>query len=337
MVSVTMQLDTLRCISQFDDLGNATSEPYLWVDFFFFDHTTAISEPDLVKTVNMLSGLSCRDLLPEGIKDGSVIDIPARLGKIQFVIDQAGPSATGVIMVLIDENETSDNLIRIGHETFGDAVRDELKKIVLSGSPDLTEDQKKEIADRVKKRVFDAIEAHAGIGEFFRRRDRLIGFATEVFTGPILQLLLDKAPGLPYPMQDRIRSERTIQVPSPFPPAPSPFPPLKVVDEYQIDGSIRVSAFQPPQSDPCQGHADTLAAANQAIEETDADLLDLQQQLRFASQAKQKEIRNKIKQLQTRRRTLVTQRDQAFEALRQCRSQHPAVSRLKVGEATDSN
>jgi hypothetical protein len=322
---VTLQLETLRCISQFDHLGDSSSEPYLWVAFFFLDQATVTdSDPNLVATVNTLEGLSCRGILPENIRAGAVINIPPQLGRTQFALNlAASPSpVAGVIAVLIEENETSDNLIRIGHQVFGAAIRDELNKIVLSGSADLTDEQKKAIADRVKGRVLDAIAANAGGLEFFREKDRFLGFAVEIFDGPVLQLLRDQAEGLPYPIQDRIRSERTIAL-------PPPFPAFAVVDEYEIGGSIRVSRFQPPKPDPCQVEADALTAAIRAIEETDGDLVDLQQQLRLAPPAKKQEIRNRIRQLQGLRRTLVAQRDEAVEALSECRSHHTVVRFLE--------
>ena len=319
--TVTIQLETLRCITQFDHVADPASEPYLWVAFFFLDQATVTdSDPDLIVTINPLEGSSCRSLLPENIRAGSVIDIPNALGRLQFMLTLSGsPSPiAGVIAALVEQNETSDNLIRIGHKEFGDAIRDELNTIARSGSTEVTDEQEQEIAARVQARVFDVIAANAGVLEFFREKDRFVGFITTVFTGAELQLLRDKAEGLPYPIQERIRRERTI-------PAAAPFPAFTVVDEYEINGSIRVSRFLPPKPDPCQGEADALTAALQAIEEAEGEIADLQQQLRLAPPAKKAEIRNRIRQLQNQRRALGVQRDKAAEALAQCRSHHTLV------------
>ena len=57
MIQVTIQLETLRCISQADITvdpngtvrsGGGASEPYLWVAFFFFDFRAGR------KTISML-------------------------------------------------------------------------------------------------------------------------------------------------------------------------------------------------------------------------------------------------------------------------------------------
>src|SRR5262245_39662538 len=327
MVTVTIQLDTLRCISQVDEpLGDPSSEPYLWVAFFFFDNSTATdSEPGLVKTINMLSGSSGRQVLPENIRAGTVVPIPALLGKTKIVLDLDGlEPVAGVIMVVIEENETSENLIQIGHRVFGEAINDELNAVARGGSVNLTDEQKQAMAARVQSRVTTAIDDNAGPLEFFRRKDRFIGFASESFSGPLLRLLLDKAPGLPYPIQDRVRSERTIAL-------PFPFPPVRAVDEYEISGSISVSAFAPPAPDPCQVQVQALADVNATLEEIDGDLEDLQEQLRLAPPTKKQEIRNKIKARQADRRAAVQQRDQAFAALQQCRAQHPAPSGFSAG------
>ena len=330
LARVTMQLDTLRCISQadFDETGTilsgSTSEPYLWVAVFFSDNSQLSGNPDLATTFNLLEGSSCRQLLPEGVQAGTVIPIPLQIGKVQLTMDLVGFSpVAGVVAVVLEENETSDELIRIGHQTFGAALRDEIRDVVKSGKKELTDEEKRAIESRIEDRVKTAIREHAGIGEFFRLKDRFIGSMTETFTGPVLQLLLDKAPGLPYPIQDRVRKERTIRL--------GDFPPFKVVDEYEISGSVSVSHFVPPAPDPCQGETDALAAANAEIETIDADLLELQQKLRFSPPAKQKEIRAEIKAQQARRRIVAHQRDEAFASLQQCRAQHPGFSGISKG------
>jgi len=329
MVKVVIQLDELRCISQFDNGPSDASEPYLWLNFFFFDNVTATdSEPGLLRSINMLPGSSCRDLLPENIRAGTVIKIPALIGKFTFVLDDSVDifkPAVGLIFVVIEENETSENLIVIGHQVFGEAIKDELNEVAKKLSFDLSEDEKKAIADRVQSRVFGAIEDNAGPLEFFRRKDRVIGFGSETYSWPILKLLLDKAPGLPYPIQERVRSERLIQL-------NPPFPPIKAVDEYEITGSIAVSLFVPPGADPCQAQKDALAEANRALEELDGELTDLQQRLRLSPPAEQARIHQQIRQLQAQRRVLVKQRDDASAAFGQCRIQHPGAPLRMVSE-----
>lgn len=322
MIQVAFHVQTLRCISQADIsdnavLGGDTSEPYIWVAFFFFDPFAG------KKTISMLPGLSCRDVLPENVRAGTVLQIPVLLGTSKMVLDDSTivKPVAGLIVVVLEENETRDALIQIGHQEFGNAVDDEIRTV----SGDLTDEQKQAMEDRVRDRVITAIRNNSGIFDSFRVQDRFIGSIVKSFDYPLLKLLLDKAPGLPYPIQDRLRSERTIRL-------PSPFPPIQAVDEYEINASIQVSPFVPPGPDPCQAQKDALAAANGEIERIEGDILDLQSQLRLAPAPKKQEIRNKIRALQAERRTAVQEMDRAIEALRQCQTKHPVLSGFSAAE-----
>ena len=329
MIQVTIQLETLRCISQADITvdpngtvrsGGGASEPYLWVAFFFFDFRAG------KKTNSMLSGSSCRQLLPENVQAGSVIPIPLLLGFNKMVLDDSidiellKPIA-GAIVVVLEENETSENLMVIGHRVFGEAITDEIKAL---GGAELTPEQRQAIADRVQARVFAAIEANAGILETFRTRDRVIGSMIKTFDYSLLKMLRDQ--GLPYAIQDRVRNERTLRL-------PDPFPRVTVVDEYEINGSIKVSTFVPPGDDPCKAQKDALAAAVAEIERIDGEILDKQSRIRLSPPAKQKELRAQIAALQSERRAVVTQRDAAIEALQQCQAHLPVLSGFLAAES----
>ena len=92
-----------------------------------------------------------------------------------------------------------------------------------------------------------------------------------------------------------------------------------------------LSRFVPPVPDPCQAQKDALAAANQALEELDGDIADLQEKLRLLPPAKQAEIRKQISALRKQRKALVGQRDEASVGFEQCRAQHPAVAAFSQG------
>ena len=79
------------------------------------------------------------------------------------------------------------------------------------------------------------------------------------FKYPLLKVLLDQ--GLTHSIQESVRNERTLHL-------PSPFPSIKAADEYEINGTIRVTPFAPLAPDPCKELRDALAAANAEIEES---------------------------------------------------------------------
>ncbi len=54
------------------------------------------------------------------------------------------------------------------------------------------------------------IRAGADFYEYFRSKDRVIGFTSEYFPWPALTLLRDRTPGQPYPIPQIIRHESTL-------------------------------------------------------------------------------------------------------------------------------
>jgi hypothetical protein len=322
MIEVIFQLEQLRCLKQYD--GGGPSEPYLWVDFFWVDSGTFTdANPDVVATSNMLSGLSARNVLPENVRPGSVVAIPERIGRMRILLDDSiihTPGA-GFVFALLEENGTSDNLMQIGHRVFGEAFNKEINDYVRQHIPDvppLSDADKNAMAERIKGKVFSAVEDAASVWEFFRSKDRVIGFASEFFSWPVLTLIRDLSHGQPYPLLYNLRSERlVIQNPQ--------MPPVRAVDEYEVNASVRVTTFTPPAPDPCQAQKTALQAATQALKDLANQIAALQAELQTAAGPRKSDILKEIAELRRSRPALLAQQESAQKALQLCRNQRRIV------------
>jgi hypothetical protein len=322
MLDVMLQLEQLDCVRQSDSSG---SEPYMWILFFFADSTTVSSRAGTaVRTINMLEGVSGRQIFPSNVVAGRMLSIPENLGRIRLVLDDTviKKPAAGVVFTVLEENDTTDGLMRIGHREFGEALSDELNGLVsrfaLADVPPLTNEERAAIAKRVQDRVKSAIEGAASGWEFFKKRDRVIGFGADFFSWDVLQLIKDLAPGKPYPLQHIVRSERVV-----VPGGPGTLP-RTVVDEYEVTGSIRVNIFTPPPVDPCQAEKDGFNRLNQAVKDLDQQIASLQEELNEASGTQKPGILKQIDDARKERKKLLPELDAARDAFQTCRAQHPA-------------
>ena len=136
MIEVTFNFNELRCIHQYD--GGGPSEPYMWIVFFYVDASTLTPRPsDFVATMNMRTDISGRQLFQEGIRPGRIVPIPETLGRARILLDDTGlaPPAIGAVYALLEENGTTDRLMKIGHQEFGQAFHEEINDYVLAYFP----------------------------------------------------------------------------------------------------------------------------------------------------------------------------------------------------------
>ncbi|HZJ16711.1 MAG TPA: hypothetical protein VFD27_16785, partial [Chthoniobacteraceae bacterium] len=212
MIEVTFNFNELHCIHQYD--GGSASEPYLWIVFFYVDSSTITSGQGFVATWNMRSNISCRQIFEQNVRPGKTIAIPDTLGSVRLLLDDAvlTSPAAGAVYALLEKNGTTDSLMQIGHRVFGQEFDKEINDYVRSHLPDvppLSTVDRDAMAARIEDKVFSAVYDAADFLEYFRSKDRMIGFASEYFPWPALTLLRDRTPGQPYPIPRTIRLERT--------------------------------------------------------------------------------------------------------------------------------
>jgi hypothetical protein len=200
---VTLELDQLVCYDEGDSGANA--EPYFLTVFFEVDgDTTQLSDPDItlagsavVKTI-----LGTHGNLGRTIKAGQTAVIPDSIGRYsgrlkgipvaQKFQDAGGPpkiaGAVGAVVVLMEQDLTSDNAANAAHNAFNISVRNELNRIVDSlgmTNPEVTNQDINAAAKRVRTAVKNAVINQGG---FFQdianllNKDDFLGTEAFIFT-----------------------------------------------------------------------------------------------------------------------------------------------------------
>ena len=192
---VMLDLDKIICYDEADGCGDA--EPYLWTVFFRIggDDVTIIldtidfnSSPP--KPIVHLSGSpfmlfgkgSHGNLGTRDVDAGDTVTIPASVGQFEaqlkpIVIPQelkdlgklAGidvpddlPGLIGVVTVLMEEDEVTDEGAEAGHGALNGAIRTAIQQIIKTRSfdnPGVSEDDIKAVTDGISSKVSDAIES----------------------------------------------------------------------------------------------------------------------------------------------------------------------------------
>ncbi len=188
MISATIEVPSLHCTEQFDEHGN--SEPYLWFAYFFTDAMSLDPQNDNPVSVFVPDVPDVRALFPE-VGNNQDIDIPPELGVFQVNLEGTvlNVAMLGVLVVLLEEDETPDDAIAAGYNEFRKAVHRELNKHVRENGfmpPD--DEQSKKIVDAVRSSVKDAVASELGFWEgLCDNQDDTIGFAKVIFFGDALK------------------------------------------------------------------------------------------------------------------------------------------------------
>lgn len=199
-VVVRIDLERIKCHDEGDGIGSA--EPYLWVAFFKVDGTTVSVSPAFTlegeATVEFSAG-SHGNLPNDDVDEGEVIAIPGALGQwstrlepIGFQdppdgIDDVG-GAVGVVAVLMEEDNVTDDGAEAGHQALNAAVRDAINQIVATRTltnQEVTDEELAAFEDGISDIVSDAVSAQQNIFEdiwSWLNKDDTIGFKAFVFS-----------------------------------------------------------------------------------------------------------------------------------------------------------
>jgi hypothetical protein len=243
---VTIQLETLTCVKEFDSSGH--SEPYLWSAFLFADDMTLASANPLGVLVPLETQSGHGVFGPGGksVRPGAVIPIPESIGLFKrrlFSHQSIGPFTSDEIMfagfvgVLLEEDETSGSAIAAGHKELAPALQDEILQFFLANRrfPDTSEIAV--MKEKIEKRVRDTIASKVGCWSgFWSDQDDMIGVAGDedtLFTASEIRALSSKGR---TPRQTSILGSELIFRSVP----PFGFVPVTVDHEYILNWSIRV-------------------------------------------------------------------------------------------------
>ncbi len=182
VMSTSIKLDRIVCHDEGDGWGSA--EPYLWTVFFKIDgETVAVTEAlTLAGTATIVPTPGSHGNLPNGDVDpGEVIPIPPVLGEFTSLLNPipvppplqplAGEDLAGIIgvvIVLMEEDNVSDDGAEAGHQGLNNGVAAAIADIIATRSftnPDITEEEIAAYLDAIEDAVVDAITDNQNIFE----------------------------------------------------------------------------------------------------------------------------------------------------------------------------
>lgn len=155
----TITLDTLHCLAEDDRDGG--SEPYVWAFYIWSDRTLQLR----LEFIELVAASTASPSAPLGsdVRAGARIDLPFPpfTREIDFAL---GGEGIGVVLVVLEADDTPDSAMTVGRNTLRDLLRDELRAFILangrppgSGDEPGTVDEITPIVDRIQPRVEEAI------------------------------------------------------------------------------------------------------------------------------------------------------------------------------------
>lgn len=224
-LNIEFKLERIHCYDEGDGPGNA--EPYLWTVFFKVDGDTVVvnsdgpaapfvqGPPTVVTTPGNHGNLGTSD-----VDEGDNVGIPAIIGEwhtvmkpIPLTTPLLGMSEVGgmigCVVVLMEEDSTSDSDIQRGHEALDSSIRDKLSAVLgtLSiGHTEPTDEEIQAMSDQVGEAVKSAIGDGVSVIEWiaaFGNMDDQIGSAVFRFS----HSQLEGMNGAPIPFNRRWDNE----------------------------------------------------------------------------------------------------------------------------------
>ncbi|MFT4217072.1 MAG: hypothetical protein QM619_07800 [Micropruina sp.] len=200
-LNVQFDLTSIKCHDEGDGLGSA--EPYLWTVFFLVDGSTISVNSGLTlsgqATMHFTPG-SHGNLPNDDVDAGETVSIPAAIGEWQTLMkpipvpppfDAAQPDVggvTGVVCVLMEEDNVSDDGAAAGKTALNNAVRSAVNQIVATRSltnQEVSEGELKQFEGAIKSAVEDAIKNQQSFFEnlwSWLNPDDTIGFQVFLFS-----------------------------------------------------------------------------------------------------------------------------------------------------------
>jgi len=186
MVHARIEVSTLHCTEQYDEHGN--SEPYLWFAYFFTD-ALRLTDPEPV-SVFVPNAPDIRGLFPV-VGNNQDITIPPEFGTFEVDLEDAGLGIAmlGVVVVLLEKDDTPSNAVAAAHDAFEKALRRELNKFINeAGLRPPNDDEMRRIVNAVRSSATEAAASEAGVVSYLcDNQDDTIGFAQAIFFGSALQ------------------------------------------------------------------------------------------------------------------------------------------------------
>lgn len=174
-LSVVFDLDHIHCFDEADGWGSA--EPYLWVVYFKIDGTTVKLNDSLMleghSTVFTTPG-SHGNLNNTDVDAGDVVPIPSALGHLKMELTPIPvpdsvkalgvddvTAIAGCIVILMEEDNVSDDGAEAGHQALNSAVKAALDGLIPTlgvTNQSITDADIKKMTDKIQSKIESAIE-----------------------------------------------------------------------------------------------------------------------------------------------------------------------------------
>lgn len=200
-LNVQFDLTHIKCHDEGDGWGSA--EPYLWTVFFLVDGSTISVNSGLTlsgqATLHFTPG-SHGNLPNDDVDAGETVPVPAAIGEWQTLMkpipvpppfDATQPDVggvVGVVCVLMEEDNVSDDGAAAGHTALNNAVRAAVNEIVATRTltnQEVTEGELAEFEASIQDAVSSAVQNEQNFFEnlwSWINPDDTIGFQVFLFT-----------------------------------------------------------------------------------------------------------------------------------------------------------
>ena len=267
---VTVRLNSLRCIAESD--RNIGSEPYLWVTYFLVDGSR-LTQPEPVLTY---SPVLAREKFPDNVRAGQVINVqniinhfiePMEPGPLNFRL-------VGCLVVLLEEDETSDEAMEAGHRAYSKAVHEALNNLIRErirtlNQEAVTDAEVNTIRNAIAPTAKSAIKSELKVWDVFDNQDDMEGFSHVAFIGDEVQSKEFEFPELVGPGSK---------------------------NHYVLSGSLTVGPVPdvPPDRPRCAELRAAVQAQRDGIQALHTTIAQLQQELRNAGSLEKPDIVRQI-------------------------------------------
>ena len=303
-------LERLRCLRESDGTGH--SEPYLWPVLLRIDDNTLNTEALVAATT--LPTSRARLVIKNDMRAGETAPISPTVGALRSRFDDKLNIRQLVLVVALwEEDETPDKAVRAGHAAFNAAlpliVGESLLELQGASTDEETEVLIKAIKSRVRDRVKAAIKGGLSGWEKVRVAAGTLNLDDEL--GSAFRRIADPAPQR-FTLAFSVGNS----------------------DAYLIDARLEMRPV--PGFDRCQAQVNAVRETQSLVDSLEAEIRELQQQLRDASPAEKPFINSEVKRLRNEDLAqAVAALDQARRGLNSCRARPGLLT--SAGELVDSS
>jgi len=180
--NINIELDEIHCRDEGDGWGNA--EPYLWTVFFKIDGDTVSLNTDLTlsgtATVVTTPG-SHGNLDTNSVDAGDHVSIPSDIGKWQTkfspipapstlsgLIPNGLPGVIGIICILMEEDNVSDDGAESAHVALNNAVQNALDNIIATRTftnQNISDEELADFEGDIQNDIINAIQSQQNFFE----------------------------------------------------------------------------------------------------------------------------------------------------------------------------